>query len=195
MPSSTGVIGHLYDFAKFKSGAADAVRSLREDGLSDFAHAIMTTDTRAKIASTTFKAGGATITLAGAVKGVGMISPKMATMLGYLVTDALIAPISPEKVAQSRAADELQRDHRRWRYVNQRHGDHHGERRRGKSRVRRARSGRVRSRGRGNFGGTRARTRPRRRRARPSSSPSRCAALEQLPTPSARLGKSRTRRW
>src|SRR5882672_11198170 len=92
VPSSTGVIGHLYDFEKFKAGAAEAARSLREDGLGDFAHAIMTTDTRPKTASTTFKAGGATIALAGAVKGVGMISPKMATMLGYLVTDAMIAP-------------------------------------------------------------------------------------------------------
>jgi len=92
VPSSTGVIGHLYDFAKFKAGAADAARSIREDGLGDFARAIMTTDTRPKIASTTFKAGGATITLAGAAKGVGMISPKMATLLGYLMTDAAIAP-------------------------------------------------------------------------------------------------------
>jgi glutamate N-acetyltransferase/amino-acid N-acetyltransferase len=92
VPSSTGVIGHLYDFAKFKAGAADAARSIREDGLGNFARAIMTTDTRPKIAATTFKAGGATITLAGAVKGVGMISPKMATMLGYLMTDAAIAP-------------------------------------------------------------------------------------------------------
>ena len=101
VPSSTGVIGHLYDFAKFKSGAADAVRSLREDGLADFAHAIMTTDTRAKTASTSFKAGGSTITLAGAVKGVGMISPKMATMLGYLVTDAVIAPSLLKKSLKS----------------------------------------------------------------------------------------------
>ncbi|HLX03997.1 MAG TPA: bifunctional ornithine acetyltransferase/N-acetylglutamate synthase, partial [Candidatus Binatus sp.] len=54
VPSSTGVIGHLYDFEKFKIGADDAVRSLREDGLADFAHAIMTTDTRPKTASTTF---------------------------------------------------------------------------------------------------------------------------------------------
>jgi glutamate N-acetyltransferase/amino-acid N-acetyltransferase len=91
-PSSTGVIGHLYDFTKFKSGAADAVRSLSEGGFADFARAIMTTDTRAKTASTTFKAGGATITLAGAAKGVGMISPRMATMLAYLVTDAAIGP-------------------------------------------------------------------------------------------------------
>ena len=88
------------------------MRSLREDGLADFAHAIMTTDTRAKIASTSFKAGGATITLAGAVKGVGMISPKMATMLGYLVTDAAIASAAFEAIAQSRAAEQLQCDHR-----------------------------------------------------------------------------------
>jgi glutamate N-acetyltransferase/amino-acid N-acetyltransferase len=92
VPSSTGVIGHLYDFAKFEAGAADAVRALGENGLGNFAQAIMTTDTRPKTASTTFKAAGSTITLAGAVKGVGMISPKMATMLGYLVTDAAIAP-------------------------------------------------------------------------------------------------------
>src|SRR6266446_5487610 len=68
------------------------MQAIRDDGLGDFARAIMTTDTRPKTASTTFKAGGATITLAGAVKGVGMISPKMATMLGYLMTDASIAP-------------------------------------------------------------------------------------------------------
>jgi glutamate N-acetyltransferase/amino-acid N-acetyltransferase len=91
-PSSTGVIGHLYDSAKFENGADDAVRSLREDALGDFAQAIMTTDTRPKIASTTFKVGDSTITLAGAAKGVGMISPKMATMLGYLMTDVAIGP-------------------------------------------------------------------------------------------------------
>jgi glutamate N-acetyltransferase/amino-acid N-acetyltransferase len=101
VPSSTGVIGHLYDFAKFKSGAANAARSLREDGLRDFARAIMTTDTRPKIASTTFKAGGATIALAGAAKGVGMISPKMATMLAYLVTDAAVAPAALKRSLKS----------------------------------------------------------------------------------------------
>jgi glutamate N-acetyltransferase/amino-acid N-acetyltransferase len=91
-PSSTGVIGHLFDLEKFKAGAAAAVRELRADGLDDFARAIMTTDTRPKMASTTIEAGGAQITIAGAAKGVGMISPKMATMLAYLVTDAAIAP-------------------------------------------------------------------------------------------------------
>lgn len=91
-PSSTGVIGHLFDLEKMKNGAAAAVRILSEDGLGDFAKAIMTTDTRPKTASTSFKAAGTTLTIAGAVKGVGMISPKMATMLGYLMTDAAVAP-------------------------------------------------------------------------------------------------------
>jgi glutamate N-acetyltransferase / amino-acid N-acetyltransferase len=90
VPSSTGVIGHLYDFQKFVTGAARAKNELNEDGLGDFARAIMTTDTRPKIASTTLRLGGASITIAGAVKGVGMISPQMATMLGYLVTDAAV---------------------------------------------------------------------------------------------------------
>ena len=91
-PSSTGVIGHLYDVDKFNAGAAEAVRSLGADGMGLFARAIMTTDTRPKTAVTKFKAGGETITLAGAVKGVGMLSPKMATMLGYLATDAGVQP-------------------------------------------------------------------------------------------------------
>ena len=75
---------------------------LRDDGLGDFARAIMTTDTRPKTASTKFKAGGATITLAGAAKGVGMIPPKMATMLSYLVTDAAVAPAALRDLSRPR---------------------------------------------------------------------------------------------
>jgi glutamate N-acetyltransferase/amino-acid N-acetyltransferase len=91
VPSSTGVIGHLFDLEKMKQGSAAAVDNLSDNGLGDFAKAIMTTDTRPKTASTSFKAAGTTITIAGAVKGVGMLSPKMATMLGYLMTDAAVA--------------------------------------------------------------------------------------------------------
>lgn len=87
-PSSTGVIGHLFDLAKFSAGVRRAAGALTEDGLLDFAHAIMTTDTRPKTASTKLRIGGANVTIAGAVKGVGMISPHMATMLGYIMTDA-----------------------------------------------------------------------------------------------------------
>ncbi|HYB91771.1 MAG TPA: bifunctional glutamate N-acetyltransferase/amino-acid acetyltransferase ArgJ [Candidatus Binataceae bacterium] len=91
-PCSTGVIGHLFDFAKFQAGAAEAARTLSDGGLDDFARAIMTTDTRPKVVSTALKLGGATVTIAGAAKGVGMIAPHMATMLAFIVTDAAIAP-------------------------------------------------------------------------------------------------------
>jgi len=92
VPSSTGVIGHLFDLGKFSAGVSAAVRELREDGLEDFTRAIMTTDTRPKMASAKIRIGGATVTIAGAAKGAGMISPKMATMLAYVVTDGALTP-------------------------------------------------------------------------------------------------------
>lgn len=91
-PCSTGVIGHLYDFVKYREGAKRAVGSLREDGLEEFARAIMTTDTRPKMASATLKLGGSEITIAGAAKGSGMLAPHVATMLAFIVTDAAVAP-------------------------------------------------------------------------------------------------------
>jgi glutamate N-acetyltransferase/amino-acid N-acetyltransferase len=97
-PSSTGVIGHLFDFAKFGAGVRRAMRELREDAMADFAEAIMTTDTRPKTASTSLRVGGATVNVAGSAKGVGMISPHMATMLAYITTDAAAS------AAQLRAA-------------------------------------------------------------------------------------------
>ncbi|MGO9607888.1 MAG: bifunctional glutamate N-acetyltransferase/amino-acid acetyltransferase ArgJ [Candidatus Binataceae bacterium] len=97
-PSSTGVIGHLYDLGKFGAGVRAAVASLSADGMADYARAIMTTDTRPKTASMTVKLGGKTATVAGVAKGVGMISPHMATMLAYLVTDA-VATASQLKAA------------------------------------------------------------------------------------------------
>ncbi len=92
VPSSTGVIGHLYDLAKYQAGVREAVRALSADGLADFAQAIMTTDTRPKVASARFKLGGKEISIAGAAKGVGMLSPHMATMLAFIATDAAVAP-------------------------------------------------------------------------------------------------------
>ncbi|HXD90167.1 MAG TPA: bifunctional glutamate N-acetyltransferase/amino-acid acetyltransferase ArgJ [Candidatus Binataceae bacterium] len=89
-PCSTGVIGHLYDFDKYRAGIADAVAHLDAGAFADFASAIITTDTRPKIASTRIKLGGAEISIAGCAKGAGMIQPKMATMLAFMVTDASI---------------------------------------------------------------------------------------------------------
>ncbi len=89
-PCSTGVIGHLYDFEKYRGGIRDAVAALSSDALEDFARAIMTTDTHPKIASARLKLGGSEVTVAGCAKGAGMIEPKMATMLAFVVTDAAV---------------------------------------------------------------------------------------------------------
>ncbi|MGZ6228140.1 MAG: bifunctional glutamate N-acetyltransferase/amino-acid acetyltransferase ArgJ, partial [Candidatus Binataceae bacterium] len=87
---STGVIGHLYDLEKYRDGIRNAVAVLSPGALEDFARAIMTTDTHPKIASARLKLGGAEVTVAGCAKGAGMIEPKMATMLAFIVTDAAV---------------------------------------------------------------------------------------------------------
>ena len=87
-PNSTGVIGHLYDLGKYEMGVNAAAAALRETGIEDFTRAIMTTDTRPKMAHAKLRLGGRSVTIAGAAKGVGMIAPNMATMLAYIVTDA-----------------------------------------------------------------------------------------------------------
>lgn len=90
-PCSTGVIGHLYDLAKYRAGVRAAARSLAADGLEEFARAILTTDTRPKMAAAEIALSGARVTIAGAAKGAGMVAPRMATLLGFLVTDAAVA--------------------------------------------------------------------------------------------------------
>jgi len=90
IPCSTGVIGHLYDLARYREGIQAAVAALAPDGLEAFAQAIMTTDTKPKLATTTLRAGGTTVTVAGVAKGAGMIAPNMATMLAFILTDAAL---------------------------------------------------------------------------------------------------------
>ena len=91
-PCSTGVIGRPYDLVRYREGISAAVAALHPAALDDFATAIMTTDTRPKIASATLRLGGKTVTLAGCAKGAGMIEPKMATMLAFVMTDAAVSP-------------------------------------------------------------------------------------------------------
>lgn len=91
-PCSTGVIGHLYDLDKYRAGIADAAATLEPEGLTDFANAIMTTDTHPKIASTMIGVGRNRVRIAGCAKGAGMIEPRMATMLAFIVTDAAARP-------------------------------------------------------------------------------------------------------
>jgi glutamate N-acetyltransferase / amino-acid N-acetyltransferase len=92
VPCSTGVIGRLYDLEHYRAGIRAAVDALAPDNLEQYARAIMTTDTHPKMVSATLRLGGALVTIAGCAKGAGMIEPKMATMLAYLVTDAAIRP-------------------------------------------------------------------------------------------------------
>ena len=81
---STGVIGEHLDMAKVETGIASAAPLVSADGGEAFARAIMTTDTRVKVAEAT--AGDAT--LVGIAKGAGMMAPAMATMLAFVLTDA-----------------------------------------------------------------------------------------------------------
>ena len=98
VPCSTGVIGHLYDLEKYRRGAAAAADELDAQRMEDFARAIMTTDTRPKMMWTEFRAGGTEIRVAGIAKGAGMIAPRMATMLGFIVTDAALDPAALRKI-------------------------------------------------------------------------------------------------
>ena len=69
-----------------------ATRSRSQRGVLAFTHAIMTTDTRPKIASARFQSASKTITVLGIAKGAGMIHPQLATMLVYLFTDVDASP-------------------------------------------------------------------------------------------------------
>ncbi len=88
-PSSTGIIGVRLQAEKIQVKLPEliAARSASERGVRAFAHAIMTTDTRPKIASARFQVGSQAVTLLGIAKGAGMIHPQLATMLVYLFTD------------------------------------------------------------------------------------------------------------
>ena len=90
---STGVIGLPLDMVVMEQGIAGLVPALRPDGWADAAAAIMTTDTRPKLASV--QQGGYTIT--GIAKGAGMIAPNMATMLSVVLTDAAITPAALDR--------------------------------------------------------------------------------------------------
>lgn len=85
---STGVIGAHLPVDKIESALPELLSKIREDGVDEFATAIMTTDTHPKVvADTLTTSDGETIQVTGIAKGSGMIHPDMATMLGFLVTD------------------------------------------------------------------------------------------------------------
>lgn len=89
LPSSTGIIGVPLPVQKILAAVPAAVAGLAsgEKALRAFGRGIMTTDLKPKLASASFRAGGKTVSIAGVVKGSGMIHPNMATMLGYIFCD------------------------------------------------------------------------------------------------------------
>ena len=92
LPFSTGVIGEPLPVDKIVKALPEALASAREDRWAEAASGIMTTDTRPKGASVRVDLGGHAVTISGISKGAGMIRPNMATMLGFIATDARIAP-------------------------------------------------------------------------------------------------------
>ncbi len=91
LPYSTGVIGEPLPVEKIEAALPAALADLAEDHWAQAAEGIMTTDTQPKGASRQFQHDGVTVTVTGISKGAGMIRPNMATMLGYIATDAKVA--------------------------------------------------------------------------------------------------------
>ena len=91
LPFSTGVILEPLPVDKIIAGLPAAIDNLKADNWLNAAEAIMTTDIVAKGTSRQFQLDGKTVTITGISKGSGMIHPNMATMLGYIATDAAIS--------------------------------------------------------------------------------------------------------
>lgn len=92
LPFSTGVIMETLPVDRIVAGLPAALAAAKPDAWAEAAAGIMTTDTLPKAASRQVQIGGYTVTVTGISKGAGMIRPNMATMLGYVATDANIAP-------------------------------------------------------------------------------------------------------
>lgn len=103
LPFSTGVIGEPLPVAKIIAVIPEALEKVTENGWDDAGAGIMTTDTRPKGFSEQFEYQGKTITVNGIAKGAGMIKPNMATMLGYIATDAKIAQPLLQQLAREAA--------------------------------------------------------------------------------------------
>lgn len=109
LPFSTGVIMEPLPVERIIAGLPAAVADARADHWARAAEGIMTTDTVPKAASRQVLIGGATVTITGISKGAGMIRPNMATMLGFLATDAQIHPSLMQQLATDLAEGSFNR--------------------------------------------------------------------------------------
>jgi len=103
LPFSTGVIGEPLPVKKIIAALPEALATASEQGWADAGAGIMTTDTRPKGFSAQIEHQGKMITVNGIAKGAGMIKPNMATMLGYIATDAKIAQPLLQQLAREAA--------------------------------------------------------------------------------------------
>ncbi|WP_019602700.1 bifunctional glutamate N-acetyltransferase/amino-acid acetyltransferase ArgJ [Teredinibacter turnerae] len=109
LPFSTGVIGNLLPAEKIVNQVPSLFADLAEDGWQRAARAIMTTDTRPKLASKTLTIAEQTVTITGMSKGAGMIKPNMATMLGFIATDAVVSQSLLEDISRIAANQSFNR--------------------------------------------------------------------------------------
>jgi len=105
LPFSTGVIMEPLPVERIVAGLPACQSALKADGWFEAAHAIMTTDTMAKAASVQRVIAGQPVTITGIAKGAGMIKPNMATMLGFVATDAIVSQAMLERLVKE-VADE-----------------------------------------------------------------------------------------
>lgn len=103
--ASTGVIGMRLDTGKVRAGIDAAARSLSRGAHLDAAQAIMTTDIVPKEAAVRVATPRGTFTIGGMVKGAGMVEPNLATMLGFLTTDAAVEPAALDAALREAARD------------------------------------------------------------------------------------------
>jgi glutamate N-acetyltransferase/amino-acid N-acetyltransferase len=97
---STGIIGEFLPLAKIEAGLALVAGRLASDAdtVVTAARGMMTTDTRPKFAGSSFRAGKTSCRLFGMAKGAAMVGPRMATMLGVILTDAALAPADAQRL-------------------------------------------------------------------------------------------------
>jgi len=103
LPFSTGVIMETLPNDRIESALPAALADRKAAAWGDAAAAIMTTDTVPKATSRQLRIGDATVTVTGICKGAGMIRPNMATMLGFVATDANVAPAALQALVREAA--------------------------------------------------------------------------------------------
>ena len=103
LPFSTGVIMEPLPHDRIEAGLPAAIADAQPGHWARAAEGIMTTDTLPKAFSAQVQIGGATVSITGISKGAGMIRPNMATMLGFLATDACVHPSVMQQLARELA--------------------------------------------------------------------------------------------